>query len=556
MTHPDKFNFELCNFSGLAEFRDTLAKTAIPEFLQTGNSAPVFSSPFQRDSSGAYFSYVLFILDRQVLDNILAPILYLDDYQFTATYNNRHFLTRGTNPNTAGGGITVQYGSGTLSLLLFFPQSYINREVRPLVNLSCLLIGIIIFLSLIVILILTNRNYKPVQRLFTRVKEVVAEPFDSLNEFEAAEYALNNLLTDKNELLISNRKLQRDRLLLKLLNGKAGLADNFWDECRDADLVFNRKYYTCYIISVPDPDALPAIITGNTEKMKTCEIYTLDFDSADNIVLIICSDNIDEANDYFDREISKYCSIKGKGKVVNEAKKLPESYYSARHSDDHQVNTADRAYPTDDLNALKNAILACDEDKILFSFDNIVNCIVDSDNFFFASCVYSDFVHAACDALSDLNMGFGADYQSYFTIKLNSIEEIHSVLNEMLDTILKATGQQNIDPKKPNKNLRDLVSFINDNYLDRNFTVKSMAGFFGVTVSNLSHYYKQRTGRTLSDYIIGMKIEHARKLLKTTNMNLSAVSLASGYTEISAFIKVFKKITGMTPGEYRKQQDS
>ncbi|MCL2832525.1 MAG: AraC family transcriptional regulator [Treponema sp.] len=554
ITSLDKFSSGLFGFSDPAEFKNALSAVTVPVFLRSGNSKPMFVTPFQRDNAGVYFSYIIYILDDQMIDNILAPILYMDNYRFSAEYNNSSFIEK--EKNSAGPGVTIRYADrGSLTLELFFPQSYINSEVRPLVNSAVLIISVIIFLSFIVIIILTNRNYKPIRRLFNRAKPLVAGSAETLNEFEAAENALNNLVSDRNELMEFNRKLQRDRILLKLISRRAVIDSCFEDECNNAGLVFNRKYYICYIIGLTGPDFSLTGFIEDTKKKAACEIYALDLDNPDNLVLIVCADTITEPQDFFNGCDSNSLVVKGRGKAVDAPGKISLSYNSARHNTGKQPGDSGEVYPADDLNTLKNAVLACDEDKILFACENITNSIQDCDNFFFACCVYADLLRTSYDALSDLNMEFSADINSFYTAKFNTADEIINCMQDTVELILKTIKQQNYESKILNKNVKDVTSFINENYLDRNFTVKSMASFFNVTVSNLSHYYKQQTGRTLSDYIIGLKMEHAKKLLRTTNMNLSAVTAASGYTEISAFIKVFKKTAGMTPGEYRKQPD-
>ena len=50
-----------------------------------------------------------------------------------------------------------------------------------------------------------------------------------------------------------------------------------------------------------------------------------------------------------------------------------------------------------------------------------------------------------------------------------------------------------------------------------------------------------------------MRIEYAQKLLKESDMTVNKVAEASGYANTSSFIRAFKKLTGNTPGEYRKE---
>jgi AraC-like DNA-binding protein len=557
MTLLENFDFGQYGFSGLDNFKNILSGINTSLFLQTEKSGPIFVSPFQRNFSGGYYSYILYIFNTPALESILTPIIYLDNYFFTAYYYDSLILERGAYINESGNDIIINYGSedDAVRLELRISTKYISRELQPLITMTYFLITIIILLSYTLIIYLTNKNYKPVQRLSKKVNEIISNPADSLNEFEAAEYALNYLTIDKNELFVSNKKLQRDHLLLKVLNGKYENNESFWVECRNAELFFNREFCSCYIISIHEPDIVFNEIIEAMKKIYNSEIYTLDLEYPENVILIVCSDDIKEIENRLNNEDNGILILKGIGKTVKKPGELSSSYHYARHHGKSRSYDIEAALPLDDLNALKNAIMIYDEEKILFFFDNLSDFIFDTDNFFFAACIYSHFLSNVNNALSDLDMKLNENFQPFFHQNLKSNEEILDKMNYIIDIILQFIEKQNSQIKKSNKNINDLTSFINENYTGHNFTVKSMADFFGVSVSNLSHYYKQKTGHTLTHYIMNLKIEHAKKLLKTTNMNLQSISAAAGYTQISAFIKGFKKITGMTPGEYRIQRD-
>jgi len=76
-------------------------------------------------------------------------------------------------------------------------------------------------------------------------------------------------------------------------------------------------------------------------------------------------------------------------------------------------------------------------------------------------------------------------------------------------------------------------------------------------LSNFSHIhlarlFKQFTGETLVDYFVKAKMDYAATLLKTTDIKLLDISSNIGYTSLSHFLRLFKKLYGMTPTEYRR----
>lgn len=69
--------------------------------------------------------------------------------------------------------------------------------------------------------------------------------------------------------------------------------------------------------------------------------------------------------------------------------------------------------------------------------------------------------------------------------------------------------------------------------------------------SYVSHIFKSNTGYTLKSYCNNLKIDDAKKALKTSSMSVTEIALATGFENISYFISVFKKHVGVTPLVYR-----
>ncbi|MFD1903899.1 helix-turn-helix domain-containing protein [Paenibacillus rhizoplanae] len=71
----------------------------------------------------------------------------------------------------------------------------------------------------------------------------------------------------------------------------------------------------------------------------------------------------------------------------------------------------------------------------------------------------------------------------------------------------------------------------------------------------MSRKFKQITGENLSDYLTGLRVEKAKALLQNTNLRLSQIAELVGYEDEKYFSRVFKKTAGLTPREYRKQEE-
>lgn len=130
----------------------------------------------------------------------------------------------------------------------------------------------------------------------------------------------------------------------------------------------------------------------------------------------------------------------------------------------------------------------------------------------------------------------------------NSITKIQEGLQDLLRGFCgKMTAE------KGEKDISERVKlYIRENYMDVNMNVAALGPIFGIVSKYLSKLFKEATGVGLLDYINQVRIEEAKKLLAQTELRMEDVSERVGYSNISTFLRVFKKYTGTTPGKYRE----
>lgn len=88
---------------------------------------------------------------------------------------------------------------------------------------------------------------------------------------------------------------------------------------------------------------------------------------------------------------------------------------------------------------------------------------------------------------------------------------------------------------------------------DARITVEALADKFAVGRRTLERRFKKATGNTIVAYMQRVKIEAAKRSFESSRKNISEVMFDVGYTDIKAFRDVFRKITGLTPVEYRNK---
>jgi transcriptional regulator GlxA family with amidase domain len=100
--------------------------------------------------------------------------------------------------------------------------------------------------------------------------------------------------------------------------------------------------------------------------------------------------------------------------------------------------------------------------------------------------------------------------------------------------------------------IKKAQDFIERNYNDK-ITVDQLADMLALGRRNLERRFKKATANTVVEYIQRVKIEAAKKGFETSRKNINEVMYEVGYNDTKAFRTTFKKITGLSPVEYRNK---
>ena len=98
--------------------------------------------------------------------------------------------------------------------------------------------------------------------------------------------------------------------------------------------------------------------------------------------------------------------------------------------------------------------------------------------------------------------------------------------------------------------IKDTIDYLNKNFRDK-LTLKDTADLFHVNQSYLSLLFKKEMGKNFTEYLTSLRLGEAKKLLKKTSLNLTQIAYRCGFDDQSYFSKVFKKVEGITPRNYR-----
>lgn len=110
-----------------------------------------------------------------------------------------------------------------------------------------------------------------------------------------------------------------------------------------------------------------------------------------------------------------------------------------------------------------------------------------------------------------------------------------------------------ISPKKEVKKalISKAISYINHHFRE-NPSLTDTANFLGITPNYLSEEFHSVTGKKYKEYLTDLRLSYAKKLLTSSNISITEICFASGFSSLSNFLRVFKEKYGISPHNMRK----
>lgn len=143
------------------------------------------------------------------------------------------------------------------------------------------------------------------------------------------------------------------------------------------------------------------------------------------------------------------------------------------------------------------------------------------------------------------------------------LNRVSSVISDLEDTRLYVMDVLNaaltLRDSFSSQHYRDLMTnaqnYIKKNYSSEDFSLNEVARAVNVSPTYFSVIFSQEMGLTFTEYLTNVRMEKAQELLRCTSMKSSEIGYAIGYKNAHYFSFIFKKLTGMTPREYRSSAE-
>jgi len=166
----------------------------------------------------------------------------------------------------------------------------------------------------------------------------------------------------------------------------------------------------------------------------------------------------------------------------------------------------------------------------------------------------SELVSAAWQAWSDLHGGTSPRIPEeplpWVTLaRMETLRDTEEWLCRYLTVLAGEAGERQSD--RGEHTVAAVKEIVRSEYGNPELTVESIAGRIYLTPSYIRKLFKNRTGKTIKDYIVHIRMRKAAELLRQPELKVGAVAGMVGYESVSYFCSVFRHYYGTTPGEFK-----
>lgn len=455
-----------------------------------------------------------------------------------------------------------------------------SEEVDEPIN-QILLIFVLAMLAMMVIIVLTS--YIVSKKLYT--------PFEAYLQDEGNDDGYNKNITALiSDVLMSNTELKNDiterkkyvcnDLLRSFLRNSREMSENSINTMlEDYEITTEYNSFQCAVVKFDENVDISAeklmLLSSlrNSAKDRAVNYFVLPIQTRDIVLMLNHSLNEKES----EKELSDMIILLLKsgriharvslGSVVGSIRKFSKSYEDAlicSETSKELIATATEQrkaiesgiyFSKDERQHLKEITIAGDS-KAIQSFFGALQRNATKDNIF-----TTGIMQYLCYALIDLL----AEIINNTNIKDSETDKIYSrcqtaisgfdfskTLQIIKNAYIEIGARITTQKSEYGLELKDkIIDCINNNYSNKDISLRFVSDELHISYNYLCKVFKEQTGEVFLDYLHRIRIDEAKRLLEETDMRIGDIAEQVGYMNANSFIRKFKQVMGITPGEYR-----
>lgn len=569
--------------------------------------------PITPNSSNPYAT-VMYLINESELSNLVDTILgsyegqtYIIDNEGHVLVNNRQGkvlssaetksllgdIKPGIEERVIGGVahsiVSVKSQSNGWTYVTMMPNSQFFSSVVHIRSFMLLLFIIVVIVGVAIALLLARMQYHPISMLahFAAGKS----GSDQVNRNAGNELErIRNALQEYSSKVDLQEPFARHHFLTMLL--KFGHAQSITPELREAfGLEFNRSHYFVMVIGWNDDEHsdiqeyqdMIALLTQIEFPELSAHGYGVELSRMDQLGLIINFDLEDESTAFnYIHLITEAVRANllegfdivptiGVGSSYASFDQLNQSYIEAcsafdmRSTEHGSVNYFDKLTTMHDHTYWipSNLLLKLSQSLKQGSYDVAAQIIHSAFVSLQSSGLSALYIRCICfDLLNTIlktvdELGSSHHLVQEITTHLLHSSSMDELENSLLELASDACKQVEQNEHQEEQSIIDrIIVYIDEHYMNHTLSLDTVAFEFGISPSHASRTFKEKLGINFVQYVWQKRMEEVKSQLKSTNDSIKNIITNVGYMDAPNFIRKFKKETGYTPGQYRKQFSS
>lgn len=439
----------------------------------------------------------------------------------------------------------------------------------------------------------TKVNYRPLNTIMRRLGD--AKNANSVSEYQFIERSIDEL--EKNKREIEKRAKEQSRTLKKslisqILLGGIRLNNDNREMFKDNEIMLSGQYFAVAAFDVQSAGELGEEITDDNLTLVQFVISNVLTELLENIAdvdyceinqLYVCVfsfinsadyDVIIKKAEYSNWYLNQKLGIQFVGafsQVTDDLSKLPELYEQTTEIigfrlldnnkcfstyDEMMHDISHYEYSLETQRQLMNMILSGEENDAVglaqhIFARNLGELKINGKMF---RLLVMEIAGTLIKTMAETDKQMITENHGLWTMSArvfsaNNSAEIQEEIYGYVREISRLNKQSGFELKS--ERLEEIKEFIHKNYSNPDLNVSMIAETFHISLYHISRCFKKETGEGMAEYIIGYRIEKAKKLLKTTDIPINKIATETGFGVISSFNRTFKKYVGITPKQYR-----
>lgn len=469
------------------------------------------------------------------------------------------------------------------------PQHAVVPRLRFTRNVSLGVFALVLAIGIAAAYLLSRRNYRPLQHLLDALRRqsgLLREQADSdENEFHFIERSVQDLSASMGvvrNLLQDEMPRIQEGMLLQLLRNAVTDYEGYARTLADMGILLPYQRFAVAVIRQPETEefeeqAIVNVIAKEqlVKLMPPAIPYATVGVQSDMLVVILNSDAEDfEARaaaamqalaDSLRSEFSRMVEIT-LSRIAADIRRVPHAYYTAAQTKPArpggEVTLLSRQPPVrveqslDEIaTPLRNYVATGDVDRALELLQNRYHHGVEGQALAPHTLrgYYVGLLNVITGAYTPEDgtplLPDGADPLAVLFVQQTSAE-MEATVEQVTRQLCQAV--QN-NQKTHSAQLTDqILAFLRQEYANSDLTLSYVADHFYITSSYLSTFFKENVGDTFLNYLTRLRIDHAKELIRTTNLPMGEIATRVGYASGNTFTRIFKKVEGITPTQYRE----